>query len=94
MRAGTIFRCMRGLFAAFAVGACFVVLAYAIQSHGQRRTILLEVVRNSWDVERSESLVYLRVYSDGFAEAHPMRRVDFRDILLPSNSSQQISFRL
>lgn len=44
--------------------------------------MLLEVVRNSWSVERDETLVYLRVYSDGLAEAHPMKKVDFRDIKL------------
>jgi hypothetical protein len=40
----------------------------------------MEVLRNSWDVERDETLVYLRVYSDGFAEAHSMRKIDFRNI--------------
>jgi hypothetical protein len=44
------------------------------------RTVLLEVVRKSWSVERNETLIYLRVYSDGLAEAHPMKDVDFRDI--------------
>jgi hypothetical protein len=44
------------------------------------RTVLLEVLRSSWDVERDETLVYLRVYSDGFAEAHSMRKIDFRNI--------------
>jgi hypothetical protein len=44
------------------------------------RTVLLDVVRSSWDAERNETLVYLRVYSDGFAEVHPMRNVDFRDV--------------
>lgn len=58
------------------------VLFYAPQPRRQNpmRTVLLEVVRNSWDVQRDESLVYLRVYSDGFAEAHPMRKVDFRNV--------------
>ena len=40
----------------------------------------MEVLLNSWDVEREETLVYLRVYSDGLAEAHSMRKVDFRNI--------------
>lgn len=44
--------------------------------------ILFEVVQNSWDVERDETLIYLRVYSNGYAEAHPMRKVDFRNIEL------------
>jgi hypothetical protein len=45
-------------------------------------TVLLEVIRKSWNVERNETLVYLRVYSDGLAEAHPMREVDFRNVVL------------
>jgi hypothetical protein len=44
--------------------------------------VLFEVIHNSWDVERDETLVYLRVYSNGIAEAHPMRKVDFRNIEL------------
>jgi hypothetical protein len=44
--------------------------------------ILLEVIRKSWNVERNETLVYLRVYSDGLAEAHATRAVDFRNIVL------------
>ena len=47
---------------------------------GSAKSVLLEVVRTSWDVDRDETLVYLRVYSDGFAEAHPIRKVDFRNI--------------
>lgn len=46
------------------------------------KSILFEVVRSSWGVERDETLVYLRVYSDGLAEAHPMRKVDFRNLTL------------
>jgi len=42
------------------------------------RTVLLEVLRSSWDFQRDETLVYLRVYSDGFAEAHSMRKIDLR----------------
>ncbi|MGH9732291.1 MAG: hypothetical protein ACRD4A_11355 [Candidatus Acidiferrales bacterium] len=58
------------------------VLLFAGQLRPQNptRTVLLEVIRNSWDVQRNETLVYLRVYSDGFAEAHPMKKVDFRNI--------------
>jgi hypothetical protein len=44
------------------------------------KTVLLEVLRTSWGAERTETLVYLRVYSDGFAEAHPMLKVDFRNL--------------
>jgi hypothetical protein len=45
-------------------------------------SVLLEVIRKSRNVERHETLVYLRVYSDGLAEAHPTREVDFRNIVL------------
>ena len=51
-------------------------------------TVLLEVIRKSWNLERNETLVYLRVYSDGLAEAHSTREVDFRNIVL---RSKQIS---
>jgi hypothetical protein len=44
------------------------------------KTVLLEVLRKSWDAQRNETLVYLRVYSDGLAEAHPMLKVDFRNL--------------
>src|SRR6516164_2232405 len=44
------------------------------------RTVLLEVLRSSWDFQRDETLVYLRVYSDGFAEAHSMRKIDLRNV--------------
>ena len=58
------------------------VLVFAQESPQQSppKTVLLEVVRSSWDAQRSETLVYLRVYSDGIAEAHPMKKVDFRNI--------------
>jgi hypothetical protein len=68
------------LIAAISAIACVITIAPAMGGQVAARTVLLEVVRNSWDVERVETLVYLRVYSDGFAEAHPMRKVDFRDI--------------
>ncbi len=57
------------------------------------RRPLLEVVRMSWSVERDETLLYLRVYSDGFAEADPMRQVDFRDVKLKTKqlSSEELA---
>jgi hypothetical protein len=70
------------LFAGMMSVACLVFMAQAMPSPDKEKTVLLEVVRNSWSAERSETLVYLRVYSDGLAEAHLMRRVDFRDIHL------------
>ena len=32
-----------------------------------KRIVLLEVIRSSWDADRRETLIYLRIYSDGFA---------------------------
>jgi hypothetical protein len=62
--------------------ACVTVFAQERAQQNPARTALLEVVRNSWDAQRNETLLYLRVYSDGFAEAHPMQKVDFRNIEL------------
>lgn len=47
--------------------------------------LVLEVILTTYDVSRTETLVYLRVFSDGHAEAHPMRKVDFR-ALVPSQA--------
>ena len=43
---------------------------------------VLEIILTTYDVSRTETLVYLRVFSDGSAEAHPMRNVDFRNMAL------------
>jgi len=51
-----------------------------------QRTPLLEVILTTYDVSRTETLVYLRVFSDGSAEAHPMREVDFRTLALKTAS--------
>jgi len=59
---------------------CMLLTVQGIPPQTPARTALVEVLRNSWDVERDETLVYLRVYSDGFAEAHSMRKIDFRNI--------------
>ena len=59
---------------------CMLLTAQGSPSQNPARTVLVEVLRNSWDVGRDETLVYLRVYSDGFAEAHSMRKIDFRNI--------------
>jgi hypothetical protein len=68
----------------FFIGAVILSLIFVQnQAPAQGRPngdVLFEVLHNSWDVERNETLVYLRVYSNGFAEAHPMRKVDFRNI--------------
>jgi hypothetical protein len=41
---------------------------------------VLEVVQTTDDIHRNETMVYLRVYADGLAEAHSDRVVDFRNI--------------
>jgi hypothetical protein len=70
----------------FFVWACLVSLPSLAQepkhNSAAPRTVLFEVVRNSWDAQRNETLLYLRVYSDGFAEADPMQKIDFRNIRL------------
>jgi hypothetical protein len=47
-----------------------------------QKNLLLEVILTTYNVSRTETLVYLRVFSDGSAEAHPMREVDFRTLAL------------
>jgi hypothetical protein len=61
--------------------ALFAVVQASTKADSER-TPLLEVVRMSWSVERDETLLYLRVYSDGFTEADPMKNVDFRHLAL------------
>ena len=56
--------------------------ASALISQDSGKTQLLEVVATTYDVSRTETLVYLRVFSDGSAEAHPTRKIDFRNIAL------------
>jgi hypothetical protein len=46
------------------------------------RSVLLQVILTTSDIHRTETLVYLRVFSDGFAEAHPTHNVDFRTLAL------------
>jgi len=57
-----------------------------VEPQESQRTLLLEVVLTTYDVSRTETLVYLRVFSDGSAEAHPMRDVDFRKLALKTAS--------
>jgi hypothetical protein len=63
-----------------ALFGCILFSVQGASSQDSGRTLLLEVLRTSWDVGRDETLIYLRVYSDGFAEVHSMRKVDFRSI--------------
>jgi hypothetical protein len=72
----SILRC----FAVIVSSAGVLVFAQESAQQSPPKTVLLEVVRSSWDAQRNETLVYLRVYSDGLAEGHPMKRVDFRNI--------------
>jgi len=51
-----------------------------------QRTLLLEVILTTYDVIRTETLVYFRVFSNGSAEAHSMREVDFRTLALKTAS--------
>jgi hypothetical protein len=54
--------------------------ASALISQDSGKTQILEVVATTYNISRIETLVYLRVYSDGSAEAHPMRKIDFRNL--------------
>ncbi len=46
------------------------------------RSLLIEVILKTHDIQRTETLVYVRVFSDGSAEAHPSYEVDFRTLSL------------
>jgi hypothetical protein len=54
----------------------------AMAQQDSKKGPLLEVIFTTYDVTRTETLVYLRVFSDGHAEAHATRQVDFRRISL------------
>ena len=60
--------------------ACTPLFPQESVQQNPSRTLLVEVVRSSWDTQRTETLIYLRVYTDGWAETHPMQKVDFRNI--------------
>jgi hypothetical protein len=68
--------------ASIVLASALLAVAQTAPKAGSERTPLLEVVRMSWTVERDETLLYVRVYSDGFAEADPMKQVDFRHLKL------------
>jgi hypothetical protein len=59
-----------------------LALPKLVDPQESQQNLLLEVIRTTYDVSRTETLVYLRVFSDGSAEAHPMREVDFRTLAL------------
>lgn len=60
----------------------FLALPRRVDPQESLRSPLLEVILTTYDVTRKETLVYLRVFLDGSAEAHPMREVDFRNLTL------------
>jgi hypothetical protein len=72
---------MKGFYWLFALFMAISVPNPAV-SPDSEKTQLLEVVVTTHDVSRTETLIYLRVFSDGSTEAHPTRRVDFRNLVL------------
>jgi hypothetical protein len=62
--------------------ALFVALSAPVEAQQPSRTLLLDAIATTSDIHRTETLVYLRVYSDGSAEAHPTHEVDFRNLAL------------
>jgi hypothetical protein len=60
----------------------FLSVPRLAQSQESHRNLLIEVILTTYDNSRTETLVYLRIFSDGFAEAHPMYEVDFRTLAL------------
>ncbi len=60
----------------------FLTLPRLAEPQESERNLLIEVILTTSDVHRTETLVYLRVFSNGFAEAHPMHDVDFRTLAL------------
>jgi hypothetical protein len=77
---------MKGFCSWFALFMAISVPNLAV-SQDSEKTQLLEVVVTTHDVSRTETLIYLRVFSDGLAEAHPTRRVDFRNCSQASTDS-------
>ena|SRR5258708_2612369 len=71
-------KCFFRLFALLLV----ITVPKPVVSQDSERTQILEVVVTTYDVSRTETLIYLRVFSDGSAEAHPTRKIDFRNLAL------------
>jgi hypothetical protein len=70
--------------------------ASALISQDSGKNQILEVVSTTYNISRTETLVYLRVFSDGSAEAHPTRKIDFRNLDLKHvqlSSSDMTSLR-
>jgi hypothetical protein len=60
----------------------FLALPRLVEPQESERNLLIEVILTTSDNHRTETLVYLRVFSNGFAEAHPTHEVDFRTLAL------------
>ena len=77
---------------------CMFLLLLAVptlvEPQESKQSLLLEVILRTYDVSRTETLVYLRVFSDGSAEAHPMREVDFRSLDLKKAQISSIELRI
>src|SRR5258707_13576242 len=69
-------KCFFRLFALLLV----ITVPKPVVSKDSERTQILEVVVTTYDVSRTETLIYLRVVSDGSAEAHPTRKIDFTNL--------------
>jgi hypothetical protein len=67
-----------------AMAVAAVLLGGEVSGHEARKDVLLEVVQTTNDIHRSETLVYVRILSDGLGEAHSTQEVDFRKIDLKS----------
>jgi hypothetical protein len=71
-------KCLSWLFTALLV----ITVRVPAASQDSEKKQILEVVVTTYDISRTETLIYLRVFSDGSAEAHPTRKVDFRNLAL------------
>jgi hypothetical protein len=69
-------------FSAFLVLLSLLIFSGLAGAQQSDRLLLLDVILTTYDIHRTETLVYLRVYSDGSAEAHPTHEVDFRSLAL------------
>jgi hypothetical protein len=69
-------------FSVFLVLLSLLIFPRSIVAQQSDRHLLLDVILTTQDIQRTETLVYLRVYSDGLAEAHPTHEVDFRTLAL------------
>ena len=69
-------------FSVFLVLLSLLIFPRSVVAQQSDRHLLLDVILTTQDIQRTETLVYLRVYSDGLAETHPTHEVDFRTLAL------------